>query len=40
LHDYHNQGVNIALAHWNSLVTVAKELLVATAKGISASVSG
>lgn len=40
LHDYHNQGVNIALEHWNNLVTVAKELLVAAAKGISAKVGG
>jgi hypothetical protein len=35
LHDYHNQGVNIALQHWASLVNVARELIVAAAKGIS-----
>ncbi len=37
LYDYHNKGVNIALAHWSTLVSVAKELIVATARGISGS---
>ena len=37
LHDYHNKGVNIALAHWSTLVNVAKELIVATVRGISGS---
>ena len=39
LHDYHNKGVNIALAHWSTLVNVAKELIVATVRGISGSLS-
>lgn len=34
LHDYHTQGVNIALKHWSDLVQVAKELIVATTRGI------
>ena len=40
LHDYHNRGVNIALEHWSNLVNVAKELIVATAKGLSDRLSG
>ncbi|MBE2221332.1 MAG: hypothetical protein IAF02_07315 [Anaerolineae bacterium] len=39
LHDYHNKGVNIALEHWSSLVNVAKELIIATARGISGRLS-
>ncbi|PID85098.1 MAG: hypothetical protein CSB13_09775 [Chloroflexi bacterium] len=35
LHEYHNKGVNIALEHWSNLVNVAKELIIAAAKGIS-----
>jgi hypothetical protein len=40
LHDYHNKGVDIALKHWTSLVEIAKELIVSTAKGISDRLSG
>jgi hypothetical protein len=35
LYDYHNKGVDIALEHWASLINIAKELVVSTARGIS-----
>jgi hypothetical protein len=35
LQSYHNQALAVALEHWSDLVTVAKELIVSAARGIS-----
>ena len=35
MREYHHKAVEIAIAHWSKLIDVAKELIVATAEGIS-----
>lgn len=39
LFKYHNEGVGIALRHWENLINVAKELVLAIGRGISNKIS-